>query len=249
MALTASVPIGCLVAAILHANNIRDLDDDRALGKQTLATIVGPRWAKVELAALLGGAYAALAAGVVLARLLPKPALLAFLSLPTALQIGATWREGKTPLEVAPSVRQAARLHAQFGLLLAIGLLIAACWTPGAAMSEPSHNRDALRAFLREHHTLVVATEAAGQPWCTRVFFAEMYERGELPTAARHDQDALAQADEPEDQSTGGSVRRTGFPTAWLEARGTAWEISDPAGGGARTRADARRSRRKPRRS
>ena len=46
VALTASLPIGCLVAAILHANNLRDLDDDRALGKQTLATIVGPGWAK-----------------------------------------------------------------------------------------------------------------------------------------------------------------------------------------------------------
>src|SRR5829696_2313494 len=78
IALTASLPIGCVVAAILHCNNLRDLDDDRALGKRTLATIVGPGWAKLELAALLGGAYAALAAAVAL-RILPKPALLACL--------------------------------------------------------------------------------------------------------------------------------------------------------------------------
>ena len=89
VALTASVPIGCLVASILHANNLRDLDDDRALGKQTLATIVGPRWGKVEMLALLGGAYAALIAGVWL-RVLPRPALLALLSPPAAVGVGKT---------------------------------------------------------------------------------------------------------------------------------------------------------------
>jgi 1,4-dihydroxy-2-naphthoate octaprenyltransferase len=127
VALTASLPVGCLVAAILHCNNIRDLDDDRALGKQTLATIVGPRWAKVELLALLGGAYAALAAAVWY-RVLPRPALLAFLSLPMALRVGKTVVNGETPLAVAPSVRQAAKLHAQFGVLLTVGLVAAAGW-------------------------------------------------------------------------------------------------------------------------
>src|SRR5829696_2383404 len=81
VALAASLPIGCVVAAILHANNVRDLDDDRALGKHTLATMVGPRWAKVELDVLLGGAFVALI-GAVVARLLPWPALLALASLP-----------------------------------------------------------------------------------------------------------------------------------------------------------------------
>ena len=127
MALTASVPVGCLVAAILHANNIRDLDDDRALGKKTLATIVGPRLAKVELAALVGGAYAALAAAVYW-RILPRASLLAFLSLPAAYEVGKTVTQGKTPQEIAPSVRQCAKLHAQFGTLLAVGLLVGAGW-------------------------------------------------------------------------------------------------------------------------
>ena len=127
VALSASVPIGCLVAAILHCNNIRDLEDDRALGKQTLATIVGPRWARAELMAQIGGAYVALAAAVA-TRLLPRPALLAFLSLPTAIRVGMTVLRATSPQEVAPSVRQAAKLHAQFGALLAVGLLLAAIW-------------------------------------------------------------------------------------------------------------------------
>lgn len=127
VALTASLPIGCVVAAILHANNLRDLDDDRALGKKTLATIVGPTWAKWELGALIGGAYALLAAAVYW-RILPKLSLLAFLSLPTALKVGKTVVQGKTPHEVAPSVRQCARLHAEFGILLALGITVAAIW-------------------------------------------------------------------------------------------------------------------------
>jgi 1,4-dihydroxy-2-naphthoate octaprenyltransferase len=127
VALTASLPIGCVVAAILHANNLRDLDDDRALGKKTLATIVGPTWAKWELGALIGGAYALLAAAVYW-RVLPRTSLLALLSLPTAFKIGKTVVQGTTPLEVAPSVRQCARLHAEFGVLLALGIALAATW-------------------------------------------------------------------------------------------------------------------------
>jgi 1,4-dihydroxy-2-naphthoate octaprenyltransferase len=121
IAMTASLPIGCLVAAILHANNIRDLDDDRALGKQTLATIVGPRWAKVEFDALIFGAYVALIAAV-WRRILPWPALLALLSLPIALQTRRTVMQGDSPRALAPAVRQSAKLHAVFGTLLATGL-------------------------------------------------------------------------------------------------------------------------------
>ncbi|MCC7367602.1 MAG: 1,4-dihydroxy-2-naphthoate octaprenyltransferase [Chloroflexi bacterium] len=127
VALTASLPVGCLVASILHANNLRDLDDDRALGKKTLATIVGPWWGKAEMLALLWGAYAALIASVWL-RVLPRAALLALLSAPAALTVSKTVVRGQTPLELAPSVRQAAKLHTQFGLLLALGLVVGAGW-------------------------------------------------------------------------------------------------------------------------
>jgi 1,4-dihydroxy-2-naphthoate polyprenyltransferase len=127
VALAASVPVGCLVASILHANNLRDLDDDRQLGKRTLATIVGQRWGKLEMLVLLGGAYAALIAAV-WRGLLPRPALIALLSAPTAVAVSKTVVQGTTPRELAPSVRQAAKLHAQFGVLLTVGLVAAAAW-------------------------------------------------------------------------------------------------------------------------
>jgi len=127
VALTASLPIGCLVASILHANNLRDLDDDRHLGKKTLATIVGPGWGKVEMLTLIGGAYAVVIAAVWLGKL-PRPSLLALVSLPTALQVSQTVINGTTTQALAPAVRQAAKLHAQFGVLLTVGLVVAAGW-------------------------------------------------------------------------------------------------------------------------
>ena len=122
-AFVASIPVGFLVASILHANNIRDLDDDRRLGKRTLATIVGLRWAKREFALLVFGAYAVLIGAVALRRL-PRTALLALLSLPLALRAHRTVTDETEPKRLAPAVRQAAKLHLYFGLLLALGLAL-----------------------------------------------------------------------------------------------------------------------------
>ena len=122
-ALTASIPVGLLVASILHANNVRDLDDDRALGKRTIATIVGMRWAKREFDVLVFGSYAVLVGAVALRRL-PRTALLALLSLPFALRAHQTVADETEPTRLAPAVRQAAKLHLYFGLLLALGLAL-----------------------------------------------------------------------------------------------------------------------------
>src|SRR5215472_9165601 len=51
-ALLASLPLGFLVAGILHANNIRDIDSDIIHGKRTLATFLGRTRANYELAAI-----------------------------------------------------------------------------------------------------------------------------------------------------------------------------------------------------
>ncbi|HLA45858.1 MAG TPA: 1,4-dihydroxy-2-naphthoate octaprenyltransferase, partial [Aggregatilineales bacterium] len=46
--IVASLPIAFLVAAILHANNLRDLEADRIGGKHTLAVRFGRRFAQAE---------------------------------------------------------------------------------------------------------------------------------------------------------------------------------------------------------
>jgi 1,4-dihydroxy-2-naphthoate octaprenyltransferase len=55
-----AVPIGLLVTAILVVNNLRDIDTDRAAGKQTLAVRLGERGTQVEYLLCLGVAYLAL---------------------------------------------------------------------------------------------------------------------------------------------------------------------------------------------
>ena len=56
-ALTASIPVGLTVTAILVVNNIRDIDTDRAAGKQTLAVMIGRRASRVQYATLLAAAF------------------------------------------------------------------------------------------------------------------------------------------------------------------------------------------------
>lgn len=59
LAAAASLPIGCLVTAILVVNNLRDIETDRAAGKRTLAVRIGPQATRREYALLLVVAYAA----------------------------------------------------------------------------------------------------------------------------------------------------------------------------------------------
>ena len=127
-ALAASLPVGCLVAAILHANNVRDLDDDRRLGKRTLATILGRTGARREYDALVGGAYLTLLGGVIVG-LLPWTSLLPLATLPLAVRVRGIVARGEDPRILDPTVRQTAGLHLVFGLLLAAGLLLGA-WLP-----------------------------------------------------------------------------------------------------------------------
>jgi len=51
-----AIPIGCLVTAVLVANNVRDIDTDRATGKNTLAVYLGRDRTRALFAGLVWGA-------------------------------------------------------------------------------------------------------------------------------------------------------------------------------------------------
>jgi 1,4-dihydroxy-2-naphthoate octaprenyltransferase len=53
----ASIPVACLSTSILVVNNLRDRAEDTQTGKRTLAVRFGPKFARVEFASLLFGAY------------------------------------------------------------------------------------------------------------------------------------------------------------------------------------------------
>ena len=115
-----SLPIAFMVAAILHANNIRDMDADRAVNKRTLAVIFGIRFARAEYMFLVIGSYIAQAI-VIAAGFMPLSTLLTLIALPEALRLIHIFN---TRSEV-PLMHQAqgrtAKLHGQVGLLMVVG--------------------------------------------------------------------------------------------------------------------------------
>lgn len=118
-----SLPIAFLVAAILHANNLRDLEADREGGKLTLAVRFGRGFARGEYLLLtLGGHMAALI--LVALGETPIGTLLVLLTLPETLRL---CRVALTTEEV-PRLHlvlvHTARLHKWFGVAFVGGWLL-----------------------------------------------------------------------------------------------------------------------------
>ncbi|HEX4161797.1 MAG TPA: 1,4-dihydroxy-2-naphthoate polyprenyltransferase [Acidimicrobiales bacterium] len=120
LALWAGVPVGLLAAALLQANNLRDIDTDTAAGKRTLAVRLGRRRAGLLYCYTLMGV--ALAIGL-LYRSHPW-ALLALLAAPLTIlpvRLALSERNGRALL---PMLGATARLQIAVGALLTIGLLV-----------------------------------------------------------------------------------------------------------------------------
>ena len=114
-----------LVAAILHANNVRDIPLDRAAGKVTLAILLGRRGATYEYWFLVGGAYLLTVITVVIRPEL-WPVLLVFLTAPVAYRLCRNIAVGSDAPALNRVLRATAGLHMRFGSLYALGLLLAA---------------------------------------------------------------------------------------------------------------------------
>lgn len=120
----AAVPVGCLVTAILVANNLRDIETDRAAGKRTLAVMLGDRGTRREYALLVAAAFVSTvifaAAGV-----LPRWTALALAALPLAVPLWRAVLGGAVGGDLIAILKRTAMLHLLVGALLALGALIA----------------------------------------------------------------------------------------------------------------------------
>ncbi len=118
-----AIPVGFLVTAILVANNVRDIDTDRATGKRTLAVVLGRAGTRVLFAVLMIGAPVVLAVcaatgwvpawcalGLLITPLLPVP-------------IRIVSRETTGPVLIG-ALKATARINALFGGLVALGALL-----------------------------------------------------------------------------------------------------------------------------
>jgi 1,4-dihydroxy-2-naphthoate octaprenyltransferase len=62
LAFAVAVPVGLLIVAILVANNLRDIEGDAAVGKRTLAVLLGQRGTQLIYVGLLVAAFVVVAA-------------------------------------------------------------------------------------------------------------------------------------------------------------------------------------------
>ncbi|MFN8531477.1 MAG: 1,4-dihydroxy-2-naphthoate octaprenyltransferase [Anaerolineae bacterium] len=119
----AGLPIGSMVAAILHANNIRDMDADRAVNKRTLALRLGLRGARIEYFVLVGGAYVIVAL-LVLIGWMPISTLLVAVTLPEARRLIEIVTTSTDTALLHQAQGRTAKLHGSFGLWLVLGWLL-----------------------------------------------------------------------------------------------------------------------------
>jgi 1,4-dihydroxy-2-naphthoate octaprenyltransferase len=119
-ALWAGVPVGLLAAALLEANNLRDIATDAESGKKTLAVRLGRRRAGLLYCATLLGV--ALSIGVL--HTYRAWSLIALAATPLAIgpvRLALGEQEGRRLL---PMLGSTARLQIVVGALLTIGILV-----------------------------------------------------------------------------------------------------------------------------
>ena len=118
-----SLPVACLVTAILIANNLRDANEDRLSGKTTLVHLWGRQPVAMLYCALLLIAFASIAV-LVFTGLGFWLWLVPFLVLPQAIAIARKVWQGTERPDLHQALRGTAQLHLRFGLLMSMALVL-----------------------------------------------------------------------------------------------------------------------------
>jgi 1,4-dihydroxy-2-naphthoate polyprenyltransferase len=120
LSIAASVPIGCIVTAILVVNNLRDIATDARANKHTLAVMMGAKFTRAEYATLI---VVAIASVPMLAWLGGRAMWIPFVAAPIAYyEVLALYR--RSGAELNASLAATARLHLVYGLLLAAAIVL-----------------------------------------------------------------------------------------------------------------------------
>ena len=125
--LVASLPVSCLVAAILHGNDLRDSVTDRSASIKTTTLIVGDPSARALFYALHVTPYLVICTSVA-SGVLPAWSLLTLLALPLTVGAVKTCAGGfrvNDASRIGKLEGMSAGTHFVFGALLVLGLLLA----------------------------------------------------------------------------------------------------------------------------
>jgi 1,4-dihydroxy-2-naphthoate polyprenyltransferase len=118
-----SVPTSILIGAILMANNIRDLENDKKNGRHTLAILLQKEKAVYCLVGMFAVSYAWIVLLVSTGNLSPW-SLLSFASLPKAIRASRVLWRNTTPRTMMPGMVATAQTNTIFGLGLTLGLIL-----------------------------------------------------------------------------------------------------------------------------
>ncbi len=122
-ALIVSIPIGLLCSGVLQANNLRDIDNDSAHNKRTMAVIIGRYAAVRELRFSNLAAYLVVLIGV-LSGQLPWLALAVAITAPHALEEVRLVSEGSDAERHNRAMALSGQLQFEFGALLVAAFLL-----------------------------------------------------------------------------------------------------------------------------
>jgi len=119
------IAIGLLAAAFLHANNIRDIETDRARNKRTLANLLPRKAWMFEYIALVLLPYG-LATAMFAVQPELYPILIVWFAFPVSFKLIERMALAKTREHYNVLTRKTAGLHLRFSTLMSLGLAIAA---------------------------------------------------------------------------------------------------------------------------
>jgi 1,4-dihydroxy-2-naphthoate octaprenyltransferase len=133
-----SLPLGLLAAAVLHVNNMRDIEGDALAKKHTLATLLKLPISRIFYLLLLLATYAILI-GLAIPHNAPHFILLALWTFPSFMLAVTGIMRTNAPAGFHLVLRQTLKLQRLFAILLMVGLLITAClgivWAPALLQS------------------------------------------------------------------------------------------------------------------
>lgn len=120
--LVAGAQIGLLSTVLIAINNLRDVHQDRVVHKRTMAVRYGIRFVRFEIAALIGVSFLLSFYWALNGRL--WAGILPFVMLPLGINISRQIFHEEPSVMYNKYLAQSAGLHAGFGLLLSLGLII-----------------------------------------------------------------------------------------------------------------------------
>jgi len=121
-ALLISIPTALLTTAILHANDIRDINHDKKAGIKTLSIFIGYKKAQLVYSSLIILSYVSLIM-MIIYKYVPYLSLICLLTVPAAIKnINKLRTAENSSYNIAELDKESGKLQGQFGILLILSI-------------------------------------------------------------------------------------------------------------------------------